>query len=248
MSAFDALKQLTQIQYRTQGLRASLVKYQAINDGDAAGIAGADKLIAQTKFALVDGNGKGVIGKDRSSEIKAGSEGFVSGLASTDGMDLYRHVVVAGAFSESIRKRGLTGPTAIKLLLDHDWTKPAGLIKRLQYNGGRLEIDADLNLDIEYVRDRHSAMKMIGGFNFSVGFMIEDYEIKQDRNKVEYLQINRGDLFEVSLVAFPGNEEATLTSIKAQPAIDGASPLDGAIAKLNRIRGLLATMKGQNNA
>ncbi|MFH1795134.1 MAG: HK97 family phage prohead protease [Pseudomonadota bacterium] len=233
MSAFDGL---ARIQAKLIGMRALLMKYQAINTGDVATIAGADKLLAQSKFALVE-DGR-ILGKDASASISAGgNDGIVSGLASTDDMDLYRHVVMAGAFTESIRKRGLTGPSAIKLLLDHDWTRPAGLIRRLEYRGGRLEIDAKLNLDIEYVRDRHSAMKMLGGFNFSVGFMLQDYEIKTDRNKIEYLQINRGDLFEVSLVAFPGNESATLTSIKSQPDSDPA------VASIDRIQAMISLLK-----
>ncbi|MEQ1955385.1 HK97 family phage prohead protease [Mesorhizobium sp. CN2-181] len=242
MSGLDDLtKGFARTQALILGVRAKLVKYQALGEGDAATVAGADRAIAQAKFALVD-DGR-MLGKDRASSVQAdSSDGVVSGLASTDDMDLYRHVVTAGAFSQSIRKRGLTGPPAIKLLLDHDWTKIAGVIRRLEYRGGRLEIDAKLNLDIDYVRDRYSAMKMLGGFNFSVGFLLQEYEIKTDANKVEYLQINRGDLFEVSLVAFPGNEAATLTSIKQQ-SLEGQSPLDPAIAAIQRIQGLLATLR-----
>jgi HK97 family phage prohead protease len=238
--SFDSVKaSFARLHMMLLSTQAHLVKYQALGEGDAATVAGADRAIAQAKFALVkDGRS---IGHDLATKVAAdtSTEGVVSGIASTDDMDLYRHKIMPGAFSESIRNRGLTGSSAIKLLLDHDHTKLAGVIKRLQYNGGRLEIDAKLALDIEYVRDRWTAMKMLGGFNFSVGFMLTDYEIKTDANKQEYLQINRGDLFEVSLVAFPGNEAATMTSIKAQPT----NTLDAGMAAIERIRSALSLIK-----
>ncbi len=186
--------------------------------------------------------GQRIITKDRATTIDVKDDGFVAGWASTDDMDSYRHVVAAGAFSESIRKRGLTGPTGIKLLLDHDSSKPAGVIKSLRYVGGKLAIEAQLNLDIPYVRDRYSAIKLMGGANFSVGFSLQDYEIKQDREKREYIQINRGDLFEVSAVLFPANEFATMTSVKGLVRDDG---IGGTVARINLLLGSLETVRAK---
>lgn len=142
-------------------------------------------------------------------------DGYVAGWASTPDLDSYNHKVVAGAFSEAIRKRGLTGPKGIKLLIGHNWSQVAGVIKVLEYRGQRLWIEAQLALDIGYVSDAYKAAKMVGGLNFSVGFILQDYEWKETAEKVEFLQINRGDLFEVSVVPFPGNEEATMTFVKS---------------------------------
>lgn len=144
-------------------------------------------------------------------------EGYVAGWASTAGRDLYNHEVVAGAFQESIDNRGLTGPTSIKLLLDHDWTKPAGVIKVLEYRRGKLWMEAQLDLEVGYVKDRWRMLKMMGGANFSVGFMLKDYEvvIREDDEDDYFLRIDRGDLFEISIVLFPGNEEAQMTFVKA---------------------------------
>lgn len=140
-------------------------------------------------------------------------EGYIAGWASTPDLDLYNHKVMGGAFSEAIKTRGLRGPRAIKLLIGHNWEKHAGEIKVLEYRGDRLWIEAQLNLEISYVKDAYLAAKMIGGTNFSVGFMLQDYEFKEADDN-EYLQINRGDLFEVSVVPFPGNEDATMTFVK----------------------------------
>jgi HK97 family phage prohead protease len=149
--------------------------------------------------------------------------GYIAGWASTPDIDSYNHKVVAGAFSESIAKRGLNGPKGIKLLIGHSWNQLAGEIKKLEYRGNRLWIEAQLALDIGYVNDAYKAAKILGGTNFSVGFMLQDYEFKETSDGSEYLQINRGDLFEVSVVPFPGNEEATMTFIKSA---DGSFEMD----------------------
>lgn len=150
-------------------------------------------------------------------------EGYIAGWASTADIDSYNHKVMPGAFSESIRKRGLKGPKSIKLLIGHSWNQLAGEIKVLEYRGDRLWIEAQLELSIGYVRDAYTAAKILGGTNFSVGFMLQDYEWKENSDKSEFLQINRGDLFEVSVVPFPGNEEATMTFIKSSD--DEKNPL-----------------------
>ena len=143
-------------------------------------------------------------------------EGYVAGWASTPDLDLYRHMVKTGAFDDSIRSRGLSGPKSVKLLLGHDWDKVSGVIRVLETRQGKLWIEAQLNLNISYARDAYEATKMAGGLNFSVGFMLQDYSFKEDGNKDEYLLIERGDLFEVSIVPFPGNEECTMDVVKSR--------------------------------
>lgn len=153
------------------------------------------------------------------AELKALGEipdGYIAGWASTPDLDSYRHVVKAGAFSKAIKERGLAGPKAIKLLLGHRWDKVAGVIKVLEYRGESLWIEAQMNLNVSYVKDAYEVCKMGGGWNFSVGFMLGDYSFKQDANKDEYLFIETGDLFEVSIVPFPGNEEATMEYVKGR--------------------------------
>jgi HK97 family phage prohead protease len=143
-------------------------------------------------------------------------EGYVAGWASTPDLDLYSHVVEPNAFAKSITAKGLTGPRGIKLLAQHDMGKPAGVIKKLEYRGGALWIEAAMNLKISYVRDLYEAAKMNGGLSFSVGFSLDEdgYEFKKDKNKNEYLSITSGDLFEVSVVTLPGNEAAEMLFIK----------------------------------
>lgn len=147
-------------------------------------------------------------------------DGYVAGWASTPDLDLYHHVVKTGAFDDSIKARGLKGPKSIKLLLGHDWDKVAGVILKLETRQKKLWIEAQMNLNISYAKDAYEATKMVGGMNFSVGFMLQDYAFKEDESKNEYLLIERGDLFEVSIVPFPGNEEATMEVVKSRQQIE----------------------------
>lgn len=156
-------------------------------------------------------------------------EGFIAGWASTPDIDSYGHIVATGAFDAAIAQRGLYGPKSIKLLVGHDWDKLAGVINKLETRAGRLWIEAQLDLEISYARDAYRAAKISGGTNFSVGFMLQDYEWKETADKREYLLINRGDLYEVSVVPFPGNEECTMEFIKsrlAQPTIASISDFE----------------------
>lgn len=154
-------------------------------------------------------------------ELKALGEipdGYIAGWASTPDLDSYSHVVAKGAFDAAISKRGLSGPKGIKLLISHNWQQVGGVIKVLETRGEGLWIEAQLNLNLSYAKDAYEIAKMNGGLNFSVGFQLQDYEFKETDGKVEYLHIKRGDLFEVSVVTFPGNEEATMEYVKGREA------------------------------
>jgi HK97 family phage prohead protease len=148
-------------------------------------------------------------------------DGFIKGIASTPSTDLYGHKVLKGAFDESIRKKGLSGPRGVKLLAGHNWHQIAGIIKKLETVGDNLTIEAQLNLNVSYVKDLHEVTKQNGGLNFSVGFGLKEYEFVDDddiENEDDpWLIIKEGDLMEVSVVAFPAQLEAEMTFVKQKP-------------------------------
>lgn len=183
------------------------------------------------------------------SNGEAVPEGYVAGWASTPDLDLYQHVVATGAFDDSIKTRGLSGPKSIKILLGHDWDKLLGVIKVLETRNGRLWIEAQLNLAISYARDLYEAIKMAGGLNFSVGFMLQDYSFKETEDKREYLLIERGDLFEVSIVPFPGNEECTMDYVKSMQKEARANPTTPTtMAEFEKSLVVCGLAKGRNDA
>lgn len=154
------------------------------------------------------------------AELKALGEdlpaGYIAGWASTPDLDSYRHVVQKGAFDKAIKERGLMGPRGIKLLLNHNWEQLSGVIKVLETRGDGLWLEAQLELGVTYVSDAYKIMKMTGGWSFSVGFMLEDYDFKYKDDEFEYLLITAGDLYEVSVVPFPANEKCTMDFIKSK--------------------------------
>lgn len=179
-------------------------------------------------------------------------EGYIAGWASTPDLDLYRHVVMPGAFDKSISSKGLSGPKGIKLLIGHDYGKPGGVIKKLETRNGSLWMEAQLNLKISYVRDIYEAAKDNGGFSFSVGFYLGEWQWVKDSSDDSYLQINEADLEEVSLVVFPGNPEAVNTFIKGISdeeafetitAMEKAIVASGAVKSRNEAQRLIKMFK-----
>lgn len=140
-------------------------------------------------------------------------DGYCAGWASTEDRDWYGHSIRAGAFDESINTKGFVGPKGIRLLLQHDRDKVAGVIKSLRTVGSKLWIEAQLNLQIGYVKDFYLAALDAGGLNFSVGFFVED-AFDETKDGQSTWVITKGDLEEVSLVTFPGNPEAVMTFLK----------------------------------
>lgn len=157
----------------------------------------------------------------------------IKGWATTPSMDLVRHVIANGAFRASIRKRGLTGPGGIKLLAQHDSSRPLGVIIKLEERPQGLWIEANVNEDISYGKDLAIAIRSAGGLNFSVGFRVEDADIDLDSYEREYLLIKRGTLTEVSVVTFPCNESAQMTA--SDPGGDPYLLLRVKLAELNHI-------------
>ena len=153
-------------------------------------------------------------------ELEDKPAGFIAGYASTSDIDLMQDVVLPGAFQESIDERGLTGPSAIKLLLNHDWGKLAGVITLLEYRDDKLYMEAQLDLEDEEVRNLHRKAVMLGGLNFSVGFRNAPGGVNfvEDDQGRQYYEIEKASLYEVSVVPFPANEAAQMTMIKSGPA------------------------------
>jgi HK97 family phage prohead protease len=143
--------------------------------------------------------------------------GYFEGVASTPKTDLYGHKVLKGAFDKSIKEKGLTGPRGVKLLVHHDWHKPAGVISKLQTVGDTLAIAGQMNLNVSYVKDIHEVAIQNGGLNFSVGFTLDEFSFADEKKSEdgEWLIIKTGELMEVSVVVFPAQVEAEMTLIKS---------------------------------
>jgi len=171
-------------------------------------------------------------------------KGYIAGWASTPDMDHVRDVVASGAFKDAIEERGLDGPRGIKLLAQHRSDQPAGKIVKLEQRTGGLWIEAQMNLEISYVKDLYEAAKMQGGLSFSIGYRLVEGGFEFiDKGPDSYWLLTKLDLFEVSVVTFPCNDAAEMLFIKS----DEGDPFES-IADFEKALVVSGVAKSRNEA
>ena len=143
-------------------------------------------------------------------KIKSVSEtGEFEGYGSVFGVeDSYSDVVVKGAFQKSLAQWAEKGRLP-SMLWQHKMSEPIGIYTEMKeddhglYVKGRLLIDGD---DLAKRAHAHAKAGSLGGL--SIGFILKDWEY--DSQKGVYL-LKEIDLWEVSLVTMPANDEARIS-------------------------------------
>lgn len=143
-------------------------------------------------------------------EIKAidgeSNEMIIEGYASTYGnMDKVDDIIEKGAF-------GKLSANKIKFLYQHDVRKPIGVIKVVSDDEKGVFIQAKFS-DTALARDAYTLAKDGALDKFSIGFMIPANGYSYDEKKGVRI-ISKANLMEVSLVTFPANDKASVTSVK----------------------------------
>lgn len=130
------------------------------------------------------------------------------GLASTFGnVDQGGDVVVSGAFNKSLVKR------APVILWQHNSSEPIGMPVEVKEVQEGLYLKARLPKDDTLVKGRVIPQMKVGSIRkMSIGF--NTIESDRDRDGVRLLK--ELDLWEVSLVTFPMNEQAGVTGFKSK--------------------------------
>lgn len=145
------------------------------------------------------------------TELKAatGNGWEISGYASTFGgqPDSYGDVVAAGAFLKSLQVR------KPKFFYQHE--EPIGATLDIGENEKGLYGTWSI-VDTVVGTDAHKLAKAGAIDSLSIGYMTKQAEFREDGVRV----IQEADLFEVSLVAIPANENALVTSVKADVPFD----------------------------
>lgn len=146
------------------------------------------------------------------TELKAAGDGWeVAGYASTFGgdPDSYGDVVAKGAFLDSLARR------KTKLLNQHDMTQPIGKQLSLEEDEkglfGRWSI-----LPTTTGKDAHMLLEHGLIDSLSIGFIPVESDWREDGIRV----LKKIDLYEVSLVTIPANENAVITSYKSEQPTD----------------------------
>lgn len=139
-----------------------------------------------------------------SVKIAESADGTFSGYGSVfDVVDSYQDAVVRGAFSESISNR------MPALLWQHNSDFPIGIFTDVREDSLGLYVKGQLNLEVQKGREAYSLLKQGAISGLSIGFRTIEEESEND---IRYLK--KIDLWEVSLVTFPANQSATVTSVK----------------------------------
>ena len=139
--------------------------------------------------------------------------GEFEGYGSVFGVeDSYSDVVVKGAFQKSLSSWAEKGRLP-SLLWQHKMSEPIGIYTEMKeddhglYVKGRLLIDDDPLAKRAYA---HAKAGSLGGL--SIGFILKDWEYDSSRGVYLLKEI---DLWEVSLVTMPANDEARISEVKS---------------------------------
>ena len=146
--------------------------------------------------------------------IKSVSDsGEFEGYGSVFGVeDSYGDVVVRGAFTASLAKWKEKGRLPA-MLWQHNMSEPIGIYTEMREDDVGLYVKGQLLIDADPLAKRaHGHMKAGSLTGMSIGYMLDDYEY--DKEKGVWI-LKAIDLWEVSLVTFPANDEARITDVKS---------------------------------
>lgn len=149
---------------------------------------------------------------NRPLQVKSFDEqGIFEGYGNVFGnVDHHRHIVEPGAFTKTLKQWQAKGRFPA-LLWQHDAEKPIGVFEHMAEDEHGLHVRGRLLIDeVSLAREAWALLKAgaIGGM--SIGYNI----LQEERDSNRILHLKEIDLWEVSLVTFPANEQAGVTHIK----------------------------------
>jgi HK97 family phage prohead protease len=151
-----------------------------------------------------------------------GTDGSIEGYASVFGVrDSYDDVIAKGAFLNTIAKHKEAG-TMPAMLWQHDASQPIGVWTEMREDDKGLFIKGQLALETRQGAEAYVLVKMGAINGMSIGFIAVPGTSVYKDDGVRVL--NEIDLWENSLVTFPANEKARVTSVKS--GSDLATPKD----------------------
>ena len=144
------------------------------------------------------------------------ADGAFAGYASLFGReDLSRDVVLRGAFTETLAKRGARG---VRMLFQHDPAQPIGVWDEIAEDAKGLYARGRLMPDVSKAREVLSLMRAGALDGLSIGFKA----VKARRDpKSGIRRLEQIDLWEISVVTFPMLPDARVAGVKSQPFAGG---------------------------
>lgn len=128
----------------------------------------------------------------------------ISGYASVFGViDSQNDIIEKGAFKDTEGKN-------VKLLWQHDSTKPIGVINFLKEDEYGLIIEAEINNNTVAGFEASALVKQQAVGGLSIGFSIKSFDYNEEGSRV----IQEVQLREISIVTFPSNQYAAIQHVK----------------------------------
>ncbi|MDU1061627.1 MAG: HK97 family phage prohead protease [Leclercia adecarboxylata] len=169
-------------------------------------------------------------------EVKSVSEaGEFEGYGSVFGIkDSYGDIVVPGAFAKSLNTWSQKGRMPA-MLWQHKMSEPIGVYTEMREDDVGLFVKGRLLIDDDpLARRAHAHMKAGSLTGLSIGYVLIDWEYSKDK---EGWLLKEIDLWEVSPVTFPANDEARIEDVKAALS-RGEIPSQKSIENILRDTGL----------
>jgi HK97 family phage prohead protease len=151
-------------------------------------------------------------------EVKADDvteDGTFSGFASTFGgpPDSGGDIIENGAFKKTIQKKGRNG-NGIAMLWQHKADQPVGVWTNIEERQKGLFVTGELLLETQLGKETHIRLQRGAIKGMSIGFNPID-AVGDTVNRRRVRRIKEAELWEISLVTFPMNRRAQVTSVKA---------------------------------
>lgn len=143
-------------------------------------------------------------------------DGRFAGYASIFGVvDNQNDMMRRGAFMRTLEEQD----GDIRLLWQHRFEEPIGIFSLLREDARGLYVEGRLLLDVQRAREAHALLKAGAICGLSIGYVPVKYHIDADTG-VRVLE--EVALYEVSLVTFPANSEATVHAVKEDGELENA--------------------------
>ncbi|NTU76250.1 MAG: HK97 family phage prohead protease [Alphaproteobacteria bacterium] len=167
------------------------------------------------------------------------ADGTFAGYASVFGtLDHHNEVVDLGAFKRTLGRWREKG-SAPAMLWMHDPTQPIGVWMTLDEDKNGLAVQGRLALRTQKGMEAYELLKLGALTGLSIGYRVVTSRIDSKRKARVLTEL---DLFEISLVTFPANEEARVRDVKSpnaqgaprQRAKTDVAATETAVARLQR--------------
>ena len=155
--------------------------------------------------------------KFKTINFKADDNGKISGYFSTydEEPDSYGDIVAPGAFTETIKAREATGHP-FPLCFNHNMDAVIGTVDSIEDTEKGPLITASF-LNTEKAQEVREMVKSGAIYQFSFAYDVKGWEEPTEEQKAKGIAnvLTKVDLYEVSVVVVPANQNAVVTDIKS---------------------------------